>query len=97
MAITVTLTFSIKPERTEEFKSLLESLLPDTRAYDGCLRVDVYQDQDSPGTVLLIEDWTSKEHQQKYQAWRDEIGTGAVVGPFLVGEPQFKYLDKLDV
>jgi len=44
MAVTVTLAFSVKPERAEEFKSLLKELLPDTRAYDGCQRVDVYQD-----------------------------------------------------
>ena len=44
MAVTVTLAFSVKPERTDEFKSLLRNLLPDTRAYEGCIRVNVYQD-----------------------------------------------------
>jgi|TARA_B110000263_G_scaffold245330_1_gene254732 quinol monooxygenase YgiN len=97
MPITITLTFSVKPERTDEFKSLLESLLPDTRAYDGCLRVDVYQDQDDPSSIILVEDWTTKEHQQKYQAWRDETGIGEVVGPLLAGEPIFRYLGKLKI
>ena len=97
MPITVTLTFSVKPEWSEEFKSLLESLLPDTRDYDGCLSVVVYQDQDDAGSIMLVEDWTTKEHQQKYQAWRDEIGTGEVVGPFLAGEPKFRYLDGLKI
>ena len=49
MAVTVTLAFSVKPERTDEFKSLLRNLLPDTRAYEGCIKVDVYQDQGDPG------------------------------------------------
>jgi len=97
MSITVTLTFSIRPERVDEFRSLLESLLPDTRAYDGCLNVDVYQDQGYPGTIILLEDWLSKQHQQKYQAWRDESGIADVVGPFLAGEPSFSYLDRLDI
>ena len=97
MPVTVTLKFDIKPERADEFKSLLESLLPDTRAYDGCLKVDVYQDQDSPGRILLVENWSSKQHQQKYQAWRDESGIADVVGPFLAREPSFNYLDKLDI
>ena len=56
MAVTVTLEFSVIPERAEEFKALLEELLPDTRAYDGCHRVDVYQDQDNPGSIYLMED-----------------------------------------
>ena len=95
--VTVTLTFTVKPEREGEFIALLASLLPDTRAYEGCLRVDVYQDQDSPGCILLVEDWTSKQHQEKYQAWRDETGIAEVVGPFLAGEPSFRYLNRLEV
>ena len=72
-------------------------LLPDTRAYDGCLSVDVYQDQDNPGYICLVEDWESKVHQQRYQAWRDESGIAEVVGPFLAGEPRFNYFDKQDI
>jgi quinol monooxygenase YgiN len=97
MPVTVTLEFSVKPERVEEFKSLLKDLLPDTRAYHGCLKVDVYQDQDNPGLIYLVEDWASKEHQQKYQAWRDESGIAEVIGPFLAGEPRFNYFDRQDI
>ena len=97
MSITVTLTFSIRPDRVDEFRSLLENLLPDTRAYDGCLNVDVYQDQDSPGTITLLEDWSSKQHQQKYQTWRDESGIADVLEPFLAGKPSFSYIDRLDI
>ena len=57
MVVTVTLAFSIKPDRVEEFKALLKDLLPDTRAFEGCQRVDVYQDQDNPGYIYLVEDW----------------------------------------
>lgn len=97
MAVTVTLAFSVKPERTDEFKSLLRNLLPDTRAYEGCIKVDVYQDQGDPGCIYLVEDWQSKMHQQKYQAWRDESGIADTLGPFLAGEPRFNYFDKLEV
>ena len=97
MAITVTLAFSVRPEGVEEFKTLLKGLLPDTRAFEGCLSVDVYQYQDSPGEILLVEDWESKEHQQRYQARREETGISETVGPFLAGEPRFNYLDKTDI
>ena len=82
MSVTVTLAFSVKPERADEFKSLFKELLPDTRAYDGCQNVDVYQDQDNPGLIYLVEDWDSKEHQQKYQAWRYDSGIADGVGLF---------------
>jgi quinol monooxygenase YgiN len=97
MPVIVTLRFSVKSEKAEEFKSLLKNLLPDTRAYEGCHGVSVYQDQDDAGSIMLVEDWTTKEHQQKYQAWRDKTGTGEVVGPFLAGEPKFRYLDGLKI
>ncbi len=97
MTVTVTLAFSVRPERAEEFKSLLKDLLPDTRAFEGCLSVDVYQGQDVPGRIVLVEDWESKGHQQRYQDWRDETGIADTVGPFLAGEPQFNYFDKTDI
>ena len=97
MPVTATLAFSAIPERAEAFKALLRELLPDTRAYEGCLKVDVYEDQDNPGCIYLVEDWESKVHQQRYQAWRDESGIAKVVGPFLVCEPRFNYLDKQDI
>ena len=97
MPVTVTLAFSVIPKRADAFKALLRELLPDTRAYEGCLKVDVYEDQDNPGCIYLVEDWESKAHQQRYQAWRDESGIAKVVGPFLVCEPRFNYLDKQDI
>ena len=96
MPVTVTLAFSVIPERAEAFKALLRELLPDTRAYEGCLKVDVYEEQDNPGRIYLVEDWESKVHQQRYQAWRNGSGIAKVVGPFLAGEPRFNYFDKQD-
>ena len=96
MPVTVTLAFSGIPKRAEGFKALLRELLPDTRAYEGCLKVDVYEEQDNPGRIYLVEDWESKVHQQRYQAWRNGSGIAKVVGPFLAGEPRFNYFDKQD-
>ncbi|MEC8909598.1 MAG: putative quinol monooxygenase [Chloroflexota bacterium] len=96
MPVTVTLAFSVIPERAEAFKALLRELLPDTRAYEGCLKVNVYEEQENPGRIYLVEDWESKAHQQRYQAWRDESGIAKVIGPFLAGEARFNYFDKQD-
>ena len=97
MAVTVTLEFSVTRGRADEFKILLRELLPDTRSYEGCLKVDVYQGHDNPETIYLVEDWESKVHQQKYQAWRGDSGIAEVVGNFLADEPRFNYFDKQDI
>ena len=74
MAVTVTLALAIKKERLDEFKGVIKDALPDTRAFDGCQSVDVYENHDKPGEIFLVERWDSKEHQQKYIAWREETG-----------------------
>ena len=97
MPVTVTLAFSVIPERAEAFKASLRELLPDTRAYEGCQKVNVYEEQENPGRIYLVEDWESKAHQQRYQAWRDESGIARAVGPFLASEPRLNYFDKQDI
>ena len=97
MVVMVTLEFSVLLERADEFKMLLRELLPGTRSYEGCLKVDVYQGHDDPRTIYLVEDWESKVHQQKYQAWRDASGIAEVIGPFLTDKPRFNYFDKQDI
>ena len=97
MPVTVAMAFSVIPKRAEAFKALLRELLSETRAYEGCLKVDVYEDQDNPGRIYLVEDWESKAHQQRYQAWRDESGIAKVVGSLMVSEPRFNYFNKQDI
>ena len=47
--------------------------LGDTRTYDGCIKVDVYEDENS-STITLFEEWETLAHQQKYLEWRIETG-----------------------
>ena len=55
MAVTVTLALVIKKERLDEFKGVIKDALPDTRAFEGCQSVDVYENQDNPGELFLVE------------------------------------------
>jgi quinol monooxygenase YgiN len=70
MPVTVILDMHYKPERIKEVLASLAENLPDTRAFDGCLSVQTVRKQEDPGNVSLIERWESKEHQQRYLAWR---------------------------
>jgi quinol monooxygenase YgiN len=88
---------AIKKERLDEFKGVIKDALPDTRAFDGCQSVDVYENQDKPEEIFLVERWDSKEHQQKYVAWRVETGMMDALGTFLDSPPTFIFYTKLDV
>ena len=41
-----------------------------TRAFPGCIGVDVLVDTEDEAHLLLIEKWESIEHDQAYRDWR---------------------------
>jgi quinol monooxygenase YgiN len=68
---------------------ILVGAIPDTRAYEGCQRADVYTPEDDEGTVSVWEEWDSRAHQQAYQT-----GLLEAIGPFLNGEPTVSWLNQ---
>lgn len=96
MSVTVIAEFPVKEEKVEELKGLIKQVLPDTRAYDGCQGVDVKQDQDNKGTLVLLETWATRGQYEKYLAWRTETGLMEALGPFLAGAPSIRYFDAVD-
>jgi len=95
MAVTVTLECQVKPEKVEDFKKMMNDALKDTRAFDGCQLVEFYQNQAKPGSMLLYELWDSKEHQQKYLAWRTEQGMLDALAEYLSHEVVISFYDKV--
>ena len=80
MATAVTIDLSIVPARVTEFLAFIKEIAPDTRAYAGCQLFDIWADQDKPGRVLFYELWDSRNHQEKYLAWRNGLdGQGRTV------------------
>ena len=92
MAAKMILMFSVKPEKREEFIELANSVLPDTRSYEGNLKVNVWIPEDDDGQVWLYEEWESKEHQEKYFQWRLDTGLMDAIGPFLTADPRIAWL-----
>ena len=86
----------VKPEGVEGVKAGLKKLLVETRAYDGCQSVDVYNDLDNKGTLVLYEKWDSPGHHKKYMAWRQETGALAQLATALTGPPVIRYFDRVD-
>ena len=93
MAIKVFLQFEIKPEFLDETLKTFDKALPDTRAFDGCLGIEVLQDSENPNQITLDELWESQEHQQKYMKWREETGFIEKMMPVLDGPLVIKYFN----
>jgi quinol monooxygenase YgiN len=92
--VTVLADLNIKPEAVDETLKGLGEILPDTRAYDGCLALEVVQDQADAGHVVLVEQWESPDHHKAYVAWRTETGTLAGLAEVLTQPPTFTYFDQ---
>ena len=55
MSVLVNLEIPVKKERIEDFFNYLRDILVDTRAYEGCIRLETYHDMEN-SKVLLIEE-----------------------------------------
>ena len=96
MSVMVLLDLQIKSEEISNMKSILDEILPDTRAYDGCHSFDLYFNTDDTGNMVMVEVWDSRAHHEKYLNWRIETGVMDKVGAMLAEPPSIRYFDKTD-
>jgi quinol monooxygenase YgiN len=96
MSVLVLFEAQVKPEVIPDMKSYMAEILPDTRAYDGCQRVDVYFNTEDTGGMVVVEYWDSRAHHEKYAAWRDGTGFLDKIGTMLTGPPSVRYFERID-
>lgn len=95
MTVTVLLDIHVATASLASAPSMLREILAGTRAFDGCLSVEVLVDNDDPGHLVLLERWASLEHDAAYRAWR--AGAGATeLGSILAGPPQLSKFQTAD-
>ena len=86
MAITALLDLHLKADAVTSAPSMLRDILAGTRAFDGCLSVEVLVDNDDPAHLILVERWASVERDAAYREWR--AGAGATqLGTILASPP----------
>ena len=95
MSTLVLLEVTAKADCVDAVTEFFQTHLPDTRKYDGCQNITAYEHED--GRVFVqVQHWDSKEHYQKYLAWRVESGVLSVLEPLLDGEPSIRFFDPID-
>lgn len=96
MGVLVLVEASVKSEDISKMKSYVAEIFPDTRAYEGCQRVDLYFNKEDAGNLLLVEHWESRAHHEKYVGWRTETGVMDKIGAMLAGPPSIRYFERTD-
>ena len=96
MAIRVILEVQVKQGSEAAAMKYFRDALPDTRSYAGCRHIDMAENTEKPGNLLLVEEWDSRPHYEKYLAWRTETGFVATLGGMLAGPPSIRYFELVD-
>ena len=77
-------TFPAKPDTYDVLRDAMAASLPQTRAFDGCISLEVYR-EDNTHTFTVVEDWESFEHYDRYIEWRRANGLDAMLDQLLEG------------
>jgi quinol monooxygenase YgiN len=98
MSVLVLVELNSKPDQLAELRSLVEStLLPGTRAAEGCESATMHENQDGPTLLVFLQRWTSRDDNERYLAWRRERGDLSALTSLLTAPPSFRYFDDVDV
>jgi quinol monooxygenase YgiN len=89
----VTLVFKCQEGKGADLLAAFSASLEDTRAFDGCRSVETFVDSDNPDTIILIEDWDTRDQQEKYLAWRIESGMIEMLAPIMAEPLEMRFLD----
>ncbi|MGR8919099.1 MAG: putative quinol monooxygenase [Gammaproteobacteria bacterium] len=73
----------------------LSENLPDTCSYEGCVSAQALQNSEDPNRIVVVGQWLSRTHWQRYIAWRENRGDLATVSSLVEGEPSFTCFDVL--
>lgn len=87
--------FPARGDKVQELEATLREALVDTRAFDGCIRIDTYFEE-AASTFVLIEEWQSFDHYDRYLQWRIETGLGELLDALLEGGSQSFRVRKLE-
>ena len=96
MATKVILEVRAKPGTGAELIAFFKSILPETRAHEGCTSVETLQNTDDADNVVLVEVWESREQYEKYLAWQRERGTSDRLMDALAEPPTIRHFDMTD-
>ena len=86
-----------KPDKIADIKSWMTEVLPHGRSYDGCQGVDALFNMDDPGNFVVMQQWESRGHYEKYLQWRSDTGGVARLVSMLTEPPSIRYFEKADV
>ena len=96
MSVSVLLGGELKDGLVDQFTEICTEAFQVTRAFDGCQNINLTFHVEETNKFVLTEVWDSKEHYEKYLAFRTEDCTIASVTNMCVDGPTIDIFDITD-
>tara|TARA_B100000579_G_scaffold182939_1_gene149080 strand:- start:52 stop:378 length:327 start_codon:yes stop_codon:yes gene_type:complete len=93
MAVSVLLEGTLKEGLVDQFEEICTEAFKVTRAFDGCQNINLTFNVENNNNYVLTEVWDSKEHYEKYLAFRTDDGTIAAVTEMCSEGPVIRIFD----
>ena len=93
MTVSVLLEGVLKEDQVEKFTELCKEAYIVTRAYDGCQGINLTLNVENNNNFVMTETWESKEHYEKYLAFRTQDGTVELIGSICDEGPTIRIFD----
>ncbi|MCG9595776.1 antibiotic biosynthesis monooxygenase [Vibrio sp. Isolate25] len=94
MSILVQFKLNHSLKNTQSIKDFFTAILPDTRTFAGNLSAHLYEKVQGQHELVLLEEWQTPQHFDKYISWRKEIGDFDQLGTMLTDTPTISMLSK---
>lgn len=88
MIVTALLDLTLLPASVADAPSVLRDTLQATRAFPGCLSVEVLLDADDATHVVGLERWDSPDSDAAYRAWRATPDGASQLATLLASPPR---------
>ncbi|NGP07188.1 antibiotic biosynthesis monooxygenase [Rhodococcus sp. 14C212] len=95
MALIAFLELEFKPDALDQARTVMDRVLKETRAFDGCLGVEVLADRSNEARWVAVEKWESEQHDAAYREFRAGPGAITDLGPLLAGAPKLTYYNEV--
>ena len=93
MVCVVTVDIVCKEDTGKQMLEGFKEILPDTRARDGFISIEVNIDQAKPDRIFAYEHWENRASYEAYIAWREERGDMDAIKEAVAEPPKFSFFD----
>jgi quinol monooxygenase YgiN len=97
MAVNIVVQGRSKDDDPAGFMAYISTLVPQTRAFDGCEDISFHRKIDDPSAFMLLETWTSQAHYDTYVAWRKQRGELQQLFEYLSGRARAEAYLRADI